>query len=173
MRTYTIMYNLRTIRGTLKGRVGEAIFLSLNKYAHGTNFDHYYWLNKLDLDIPDTMKEFLMTYWSTIDAFEFMNEGNKVLNLILYEIKTVNHYAQGINFGNKSCLTKHTALCYRMAQKLGYIVKSVSVILFDRWNFDIQIAPYKQEFYQIHDGNPTYSKAVPTLAHKDTDQIDQ
>ncbi|MFW5746403.1 MAG: hypothetical protein ACOCWQ_02515 [Nanoarchaeota archaeon] len=141
--------------------MGETIFLCLNKYAHGTKYDSYDWLDKLKhLSIPDHITEFLKDNWATIDVFELQSDvENMVNNVILYEIKTVNYYAtKGVNYGKRPFLTKNSLAFYQMALEKGYSVKSVYIILFDNWNFDVSIQDFDVSDFTIWDGNPKYSK---------------
>jgi hypothetical protein len=156
------MYNLRKIRGTLKGSVGEAIFISIKNHTHATKFDSYEWLNKLNhLEIPKKILNFLKANWATIDVFEFIVQGNFVTNLILYEIKTLNNYSsKGINFGRKPVITQNSLNFYLAALNHGYIVKSVYVILYDNWEFDINVNDFLPRNFNVWDGNPKYSKAA-------------
>jgi hypothetical protein len=155
------MLNLRKIPGTLKGDVGEAIFLALNKYAHGTKFDSYSWLYKVPFAIPEKFVLFLQENWATIDAFEFHVSNNIATNITFYEIKTVNYYTTGgINFGNKPFITKSAAEFYTKALKMKCFVKSALVILHNNWDFELKISDYNQDEFKIHDGNPLYSKKI-------------
>lgn len=155
------MYNLRKIRGTLKGDVGEAIYLALNKYAHGTKFDSYLWLNKVPFSIPEKIIMFLQENWATIDAFEFHVVNNIAINITFYEIKSVNYYATGgINFGQKPFITKSASQFYADAINRGYEVKTVKIVLYDDWNFEVIETKYDVSEFEIYDGNPKYSKIV-------------
>jgi hypothetical protein len=158
------MYNLRKILGTLKGDVGEAIFLALNKYAHGTKFDSYDWLEKVPFTIPESFVIFLKNNWATIDAFEFEVNHELAINITFYEVKTVNFYSSGgVNFGKKPFITKNASDFYKMAMSKGFKVKTVLIILYEGWNFEVQSHDFNIEDFQIHDGNSLYSRKVQDM----------
>jgi hypothetical protein len=160
-------YNLRKICGTLKGDVGEAIFLSLNKYAHGTRFDSVTWLLKAPFHVPESFVAFLEEHWLTIDAFEFIVENGLANTIIFYEIKTVNYYTRnGINFGKKPYLTRNAHRFYNLAKEKGFSVKTALIIFYENWNFSLKINDYDDSDFLIYDGNPLYSKQMNTLNHK-------
>ena len=158
------MQNLRSLRGTAKGNVGEALVSSLLRHIHGTKLDSYHWINKLThLTIPERIYGFLIDNWSTFDAFEFVVISDVVTDVIFYEIKTMNfYYNKGVNYGNKPTLTNNAAKFYTLAQREDFQVKSAWVILYDKWNFEISLKDYFQSDYDIWDGNKKYSIQTST-----------
>jgi hypothetical protein len=145
------MYNLLEIGGTLKGNIGEIIYTHLNKYAHRTRFDSHYWIEKMEFEIPNHIKEFLILNWGTIDVFEFIIENEIVKNIKFYEIKTSKRL-------RIMPLTKNSKNFYLECIKRGFIVKSVFIWLKENWCFEVIEKDFKISNHYIYDGNPKFSK---------------
>ena len=157
-----IKNNLRTTKGTIKGNAGEAIFVSTFGHIHATRFDTYAYLDKLPLNIPNHISEFLKKNWNTIDAFELKTNTEKTIveGLILYEVKTMNYYTKnGINFGKKPIITQNALNLYTVAHTEGIEVKSAWIVFHNDWNYEIIIKPFFPNEYIIWNGNSQYAKS--------------
>jgi len=141
-----VMYDLLDMSGTVKGNVGEELFVSLNRYVHRAEFGAHEWLEKLPIVIPKNHKDFLVDNWGTIDVFEFVVENNQVVNIIIYEVKTSRYR------NKRQDLTRGARRFYQECISQGYKVVSVLVYLAENWKFEIICEDFDEKKYRISDG---------------------
>ena len=148
------MFDLLSIGGTLKGNVGEVIYTHHNRLAHRGRFDGHEWFDRVPYVIPSYLRDFLLKYWWTIDAFEFVIEKDVAVNIIFYEIKTCIF----LNSKKKPLLTYNSLKFYRLCQHNAFKVKTVKVVFHTNWKYEMIISDFCENHFEIRSGNPRFSK---------------
>jgi hypothetical protein len=133
------MYNLKDLKGTYKGLIGECLFHLVNKNALVTRL-----INKelilRRLDIDKTIKDFIYNNLMTFDCIEW---GEKIK---IYEIKTFKEMFF-VNY-KKLKMTRNSYNTYLNAMNRGIECNAVFIILLKNWNFKIFLKSInKANFY--------------------------
>src|SRR3989338_5201961 len=124
------MYNLKKFGGSFKGLIGECMFKLTREHAFLVRFHNKNkFLEVWNRILTSDQKEFIYKNWYSLDAIEVVNN-----QVILYEIKTRNSYRKPLYFQPKMTLQTHNL--YLEAKRLGFIIKLVTIWLFDDWNYD-------------------------------------
>ena len=137
------MYNLKKFGGSFKGLIGECMFKLTREHAFLVRFHNKNkFLEVWNRILTSDQKEFIYKNWYSLDAIEVVNN-----QVILYEIKTRNSYRKPLYFKPKMTLQTHNL--YLEAKRLGFIIKLVTIWLFDDWNYDVEISDLNEKDYCI------------------------
>ena len=149
------MHNLKKIKGTFKGIIGECLFKSTSNWVFLTrSHNRKFFFNAYQQFLIKEQITFLDQNWYSLDAIECSFKERKIT---IYEIKTKNKYA--FDLGYKPKASASTIIIYEKALTLGFVVKSAEVILYENWNFCVEIKNYSKNNYCI-DKPKKYDKAV-------------
>jgi hypothetical protein len=141
------MYNLRKIKGTYKGLIGECMFKHTRKKAILPKYFNKEKYKKIfGKYLSSDQLNFIIKNWYSLDCIEITFESG-FKKVYLYEIKTKNQYNKRLSYKLK--VTESTVRIYENAKKLGFNVKLGIVKFFDDWNFKIEIKEFAKENYCI------------------------
>ncbi len=126
-------YNLRKLKGTFKGIIGECMFKLIRKSSFLTWFTRYNeFISYNKQYISQREADFLRRFWHSIDAVEIKDN-----RLVIYEIKTKNYYSAYYEKRFQPEITKASYNAYMLAKKIGIRVWLVKILFFDNWKFSI------------------------------------
>lgn len=142
------MENVKHIRGTQKGMIGECMFKATRRYAVSTKLvpkNHY--IPFLTGRIPEHQIDFLRKNWLSLDCIELIYNQGKI-NLVLYEVKTKN-YIENRPAHWKHCISQSEVNIYEEAKKLDINVKIAFVNLYENWEYDVKMEPFSIDVFHI------------------------
>ena len=142
------MYNLKNCTGTFKGLIGECLFkLTRKNVILPRFFNRNKFISIFDKYLNEEQRKFICDNWYSFDALE-VDYSILPRKIIIYEVKTRNYlFAPKSEWKYK--MTYYSSQLYKQAQKLGFLVRVVSLWLFTNWNFDYKIYEFDPYFYCI------------------------
>lgn len=147
------MHNLKEIKGTFKGLIGECLFKVTSNRIFLTRFHpKKVFINYYIKFLSQKQISFLELNWYSLDAVEYSYSDKKV---IIYEVKTRNKYSVEIPYKPKA--TASSIQIYETAKSSGFVIKSVTVYLHDNWQYEVKIEDYSEKNYFI-DRTKKYDK---------------
>ena len=150
------MFNLKKCDPNLKGELGEVIARFHLKYAFKpsdeTVFEKMIKRRKID---KEKLKFLESNRW-TIDLIKLDLNQDCLKNIIIYEVKLIN-YPQHPDYPKALKITSNEINVLKTAQKMGFDVKIIKILLFDNWRYDIRVHDFQSQRFIISD-NGRYSK---------------
>jgi len=142
------MYNLKRGGGTFKGLIGECMFKLTRKNLILTRFfNKNKYLNIFGDRLTEEQYTFLDNNWYSLDAIE-VDYSIKPYKFVIFEVKTINYLYNPKSYW-KLLMTENTYELYRKALKLNFDVKVATIILFDNWNYEVDIIDFDQADFSI------------------------
>lgn len=109
-------------------------------------FNKSKWFGIFSKYLTADQREFLQKHWFSIDAVKVSFKEGKEVNL--YEIKTKNKYNNPRSFW-RTKFTQSTVDVYTQALKRGFKVTVATVWLLDNWNYEIEMADFRNADYCV------------------------
>lgn len=148
------------IFGRTKGSIAELLAQEYLRETYRPRELPIELVDRFKIKVPDHIKRFIRDNWFSIDLFGFEVENYVVQNLILYEVKGRNHYADPSKLW-KPKLTSNCYTMYKHAQAAGYKVIYVDVVFYYNWDYDVKHCPLDLRTFCIDDGNVGFRKRDP------------
>ncbi|MBS3123165.1 hypothetical protein J4437_00875 [Candidatus Woesearchaeota archaeon] len=144
--------NLKYDNFPLRGKVGELIAKSHIPYSSRVDeLSPSYFYKEFSFGIlPEKIRDFLIKYRKSFDLFRFVvsEDGYLLKEIEIYEVKT---QVEGRN--HLPAITNKSLFVYNQAQILGIKAKTVLIIFFDNWHYNISVNEFDSKSFELNDGN--------------------